>query len=54
MLITFPRTLRDLLILLPYFSLSPVAPVDATLYDPARSTKLIFEQVQWVISYESF
>lgn len=38
---TFPRADRDLLILAPSFSRSPVAPVLSALSDPAKSTKFI-------------
>lgn len=38
---TFPRADRDLLILAPSFSRSPVAPVLSALSDPAKSTRFI-------------
>ncbi len=41
-LITFPNAARLLLILLLSSNLLPVAPVNLTLSDPARSTRLIF------------
>ena len=37
--ITLPKANRPLLILIPYFSLYPVAPVLLALSEPARSTK---------------
>jgi hypothetical protein len=37
----FPRTESDLLMFEPSFSLSPVAPVEAALSEPAKSTRLI-------------
>lgn len=38
---TFPRADRDLLILAPSLSRSPVAPVLSALSDPAKSTRFI-------------
>ena len=40
-LITFPKMSKDLFILHPSLSLSPVAPVDPERSEPAKSTKLI-------------
>ena len=40
-LITFPKISKDLFILHPSFNLSPVAPVEPDLSDPAKSTKFI-------------
>ena len=40
-LITFPKISKDLFMLQPSFSLSPVAPVEPERSDPAKSTKLI-------------
>ena len=40
-LITFPNINNDLLILHPSLSLSPVAPVEPDLSEPAKSTKFI-------------
>lgn len=38
---TFPRADRDLLMLAPSFSRSPVAPVLSALSEPAKSTRFI-------------
>ena len=40
-LITFPKISKDLFILHPSLSLSPVAPVEPERSEPAKSTKLI-------------
>jgi hypothetical protein len=37
---TFPRVVRDLLMLAPSFSRWPVAPVEFARSDPAKSTRL--------------
>lgn len=37
--ITLPSSNRPKLILIPYLSVTPVAPVFFALYDPAKSTK---------------
>jgi hypothetical protein len=39
--ITLPSTDKDLLIALPSFNLSPEAPVEEDLSEPARSTRLM-------------
>ena len=39
--ITLPKTDSDLLMALPSFNLSPVAPVEEDLSEPARSTRLM-------------
>ena len=41
--ITFPKALRERLILVAYFIPSPVAPVLAALSEPARSTRFNLE-----------
>ena len=38
---TFPKISKDLFILHPSFNLSPVAPVEPDLSEPAKSTRLI-------------
>ena len=43
--ITFPKADKDLLMLAPSFNLSPVAPVESALSEPAKSTKLITDLV---------
>jgi len=40
---TIPSIVKDLLMLEPSFNQSPVAPVEAYLSEPAKSTMLIFE-----------
>lgn len=47
-LITKPKVVKDLLILLASFNLSPAAAVYFYLSDPARSTKCNFEDVTFV------
>ena len=50
-----PSTDKLLLIFAPYLRVSPVAPVDAALSDPARSTRLIFEFIENLdIGYDVF
>jgi len=40
-----PKADKDLLMLAPSFNLSPVAPVESALSEPAKSTKLITDLV---------
>ena len=46
--ITFPNIMRLLLILAPSFNLSPEAPVDAALSEPAKSIRLISDTFSFV------
>lgn len=48
-LMTLPKIERDLLIMAPSASLSPVAPVEPALSEPAKSIRLISEVL--VLSY---
>ena len=47
LVITLPRAVSDKLILVASINLSPVEPVFACLYDPARSTKLNLEPISF-------
>ena len=50
-LITIPSVVSDLLMLLAYLSLSPTAAVLFCLYDPAKSTKCIFDFLRMLLPF---
>lgn len=49
--LNLPRTVSDLLILDASLSLSPEAPVDFCLSEPAKSTKWSFEFFTWIMPF---
>lgn len=50
---TFPSALNERLILVAYFIPSPVVPVLLALYEPAKSTKLSLEALNFSVPLSS-